>query len=97
MRERHWKQLMTATEKHFVMDANFNLGALLALELHLFTDAVSEIVDRAQKELIIEKALEKIDSTWSALNCEFSTYQESEVMQMSVDDMVIEALEADNL
>jgi len=97
MRDRHWKQLMTATEKHFVMDASFNLGALLALELHMFTDAVSEIVDRAQKELIIEKALEKIDATWSALNLEFTTYQESEVMQMGVDDMVIEALEADNL
>jgi dynein heavy chain len=79
MRERHWKQLMLATEKHFVMDSSFNLGALLALELHMFTDAVSEIVDRAQKELIIEKAIEKIDSTWCGivvrlmLSCNYNT------------------------
>ena len=30
MRERHWKQLMRATGKHFVMDEKFNLGDLLA-------------------------------------------------------------------
>jgi dynein heavy chain len=33
----------------------------------------------------------------SALNVDFSLYQDSEVMQVSVDDAVIEALEADNL
>ena len=97
MRDRHWKQLMEATEKQFVMDASFNLGALLALELHTCADAVSEIVDRAQKELTIEKALEKIDTTWGALNLEFSNYQESEVKQMAVDELVVETLEADNL
>jgi dynein heavy chain len=79
------------------MDASFNLGALLALELHTCADAVSEIVDRAQKELTIEKALEKIDTTWGALNLEFSNYQESEVKQMAVDELVVETLEADNL
>ncbi|KAK3254170.1 Dynein beta chain, flagellar outer arm [Cymbomonas tetramitiformis] len=97
MRDRHWKQLMAATGKHFVMDANFNLGALLALELHTYADAVSEIVDRAQKELIIEKAIAKIDDTWSGLNLTFVPYQESEVQQMCTDDLIIEALETDNL
>lgn len=46
MRDRHWKMLMGATGKHFVMDARFCLGDLLALELHNFVDACSEIVDR---------------------------------------------------
>lgn len=31
------------------MDDKFSLGDLLALELHNFVDACSEIVDRAQK------------------------------------------------
>jgi hypothetical protein len=46
MRDRHWKMLMQATGKVFVMDARFALGDLLALELHNYVDACSEIVDR---------------------------------------------------
>lgn len=46
MRERHWKMLMQTTGKHFVMDDRFCLGDLLALELHNYVDACSEIVDR---------------------------------------------------
>jgi dynein heavy chain, axonemal len=64
-----------ATGKHFVMDAKFALGDLLSLELHNYVDACSEIVDRAQKELIIEKALRKIEETWAALRLTFSPYQ----------------------
>ena len=46
MRDRHWKMLMQATNKSFVMDSRFCLGDLLALELHNFVDVCSEIVDR---------------------------------------------------
>lgn len=75
MRERHWKLLMQTTGKHFVMDDKFCLGDLLALELHNYVDACSEIVDRAQKELNIEKQLKKIEDTWAGLSLAFSTYQ----------------------
>ncbi len=57
------------------MDDKFNLGDLLKLELHNYVDACSEIVDRAQKELVIEKSLRKIEDTWGALNLTFSPYQ----------------------
>ncbi|PNW78281.1 hypothetical protein CHLRE_09g403800v5 [Chlamydomonas reinhardtii] len=97
MRERHWKLLMQTTGKHFVMDDKFCLGDLLALELHNYVDACSEIVDRAQKELNIEKQLKKIEDTWAGLSLAFSTYQDSDVMALLVDDAVNEALEADNL
>lgn len=66
---------LQATGKHFVMDGKFALGDLLGLELHNYVDACSEIVDRAQKELIIEKALKKIEETWAALGLTFSPYQ----------------------
>ena len=46
MRERHWKQLMNITRVHFEMDAAFALSDLLALQLHVFADDVSEVVDR---------------------------------------------------
>ena len=66
---------MQATGKWFVMDAKFCLGDLLKLELHNFVDACSEIVDRAQKELIIEKALARIEDAWSRFTLSFSQYQ----------------------
>lgn len=88
---------LQATGKNFIMDSKFNLGNLLELGLHNYVDACSEIVDRAQKELIIEKALKKIDETWSALSLTFSPYQDTDNVQMTVEDTITEALETDNL
>lgn len=84
MRERHWKMLMQATGQTFVMDNNFCLGDLLALGLHQHVDACSEIVDRAQKELAIEKQIKKICDTWSGLTLSFAPYQDGDVMQVQV-------------
>lgn len=88
---------LQATGKNFIMDSKFNLGNLLELGLHNYVDACSEIVDRAQKELIIEKALKKIDETWSSLSLTFSPYQDTDNVQMTVEDSITEALETDNL
>lgn len=57
------------------MDAKFALGNLLKVELHNFVDACSEIVDRAQKELIIEKALARIEDSWATFRLTFAPYQ----------------------
>ena len=89
--------ILQATGKNFIMDSKFNLGNLLELGLHNYVDACSEIVDRAQKELIIEKALTKIDETWSSLSLTFSPYQDTDNVQMTVEDSITEALETDNL
>ena len=48
---------MQATAKRFVMDSNFKLGDLLKLRLDTCVDACTEIVDRAQKELLVEKVM----------------------------------------
>ena len=74
MRERHWKQLMKATNKHFVLDEHFSLGNMLALSLHECVDVVSETVERAQKELVIEKALTKIEDTWISVQVSFAPF-----------------------
>ena len=97
MRDRHWQQLMKATGKTFVKDDKFSLGDLLNLELHNYVDACSEIVDRAQKELTIEKALNKIEEVWAGLDLSFSQYQDTDVSQVAADDAITEALENDNL
>lgn len=75
---------MQATGKTFVMDATFSLGDLLRVGLHQAVDACSEIIDRAQKELIIEKALKKIEDTWGALTLSFTPYQASALLGVAV-------------
>eukprot|EP00798_Chlamydomonas_sp_ICE-L_P004667 gene4667-14864_t len=97
MRERHWKLLMQTTGKQFVMDDKFCLGDLLALELHNYVDACSEIVDRAQKELNIEKQIKKIEDTWAGLILAFGVYQDTDISAIQIDDAITEALENDNL
>ncbi|KAF6251999.1 flagellar outer dynein arm heavy chain beta [Scenedesmus sp. NREL 46B-D3] len=97
MRDRHWKMLMQTTGKHFTMDEKFCLGDLLALELHNYVDACSEIVDRAQKELNIEKQIKKIEDTWAVLALMFTPLADSDIMCLQVEDAITEALENDNL
>ena len=41
IRDRHWEQLMQATQVKFVMSEETNLADLLALNLHNFEDEVS--------------------------------------------------------
>jgi dynein heavy chain len=97
MRARHWKLLMKVTEKEFTMDEKFSLSDLLALGLHEFVDDVQEIVDRACKELLIEKALKKVEDVWVGLNLTFSHYEEADTHLMAVGEEVIEALEENSL
>ena len=63
------------------MGDNFNLGDLLKLELHNAVEECREIVDRAQKELVIEKSLRKIEDTWAGLKLSFSPYQVDTAVQ----------------
>ena len=64
-----------ATGKQFTMDESFSLGDLARLGLHQYVEACSEIVDRAEKELIIENALRKIEDAWGGLALSFTPYQ----------------------
>ena len=43
------------------------------------------------------QALHKIEETWRSMDFTFSMYQDTDISQMSVDDVVIESLESDNL
>jgi hypothetical protein len=44
----------------------------------------SEIVDRAQKELNIEKQIKKIEDTWSVLALVFTPLPDSDITALSV-------------
>jgi dynein heavy chain len=94
MRERHWKQLMRTCGVSFVMDDNFTFGGMLDLQLHKFEDDVMEIVDKAQKELTIEKQLSKISDTWKVQNLTFEPMADNpEMFLLKVEETVMECLE----
>lgn len=57
------------------MGNDFCLGDLLAMELHRHAESCANIVDRAHKELIIERQLAKIEATWASLKLTFTPSQ----------------------
>ncbi|KAG9396803.1 Dynein heavy chain and region D6 of dynein motor [Carpediemonas membranifera] len=93
MRDRHWKQLMRVTRKDFTITAKFSLADLLALQLHQFGDEVGDIVDRASKELSMEKTLATLDETWTSMELTFGTYKDGTTPLLQVDEAQIETLE----
>jgi len=91
MRDRHWNQLMRACGVQFTMDDKFTFGGMLDLELHRFEDDVLEIVDRAQKELTIEKQLAKLTETWKVQNLSFPPDPDNaDLFLLAVDETVME-------
>lgn len=50
----------------------------------LWSSACSEIVDRAQKELNIEKQIKKIEDTWAVLALVFTPLADSDIMSLQV-------------
>jgi dynein heavy chain len=49
-------------------------------------------VDRAQKELNIEKQIKKIEDTWAALAILFTPYQESDIMSLQVSSFDVDMI-----
>ena len=93
MRDRHWSQLMDKTGVKLVIDANFKLDDLLALELHKYEDDVSEIVDRAQKEAKMEKSLATLKETWAKVEYVFTQYKDTSVHTIRMSEEDFEVLE----
>ena len=63
IRERHWDQLVVATKVKFTMDVDTTFADLLSLNLHNFEDDVQNIVDKACKEMAMEKMLRDLEVT----------------------------------
>ncbi|KAM7420609.1 hypothetical protein PAMA_015032 [Pampus argenteus] len=55
IRERHWVQLIRITQMDFTVTDSTTLEVLLSLQLHFFEEEVCNIVDKAVKEMAIEK------------------------------------------
>uniref|UniRef100_A0A8C4HI55 Dynein, axonemal, heavy polypeptide 9 like n=1 Tax=Dicentrarchus labrax TaxID=13489 RepID=A0A8C4HI55_DICLA len=89
VRERHWQQLMNTTRVRFVMGEGTTLGDLLELQLHRVEDEVKNIVDKAVKEM----AIEKITQTWSVMLLSYETHTSTGTPLLKADENLIETLE----
>ncbi|XP_066917361.1 dynein beta chain, ciliary-like [Clytia hemisphaerica] len=93
IRERHWDQLMQATKVTFIMDEDTKLADLLALNLHNFEDEVRGIVDKATKELSMEKVLAELNGTWSVMEVEYEPHYRTGISLLKTSEELIETLE----
>lgn len=93
IRERHWQQLMQATQVKFIMDEDTCLADLLALNLHDYEDEVRGIVDKATKELGMEKILGELDVTWSSMEFEYEKHHRTQISLLKSSEELIETLE----
>ncbi|XP_016077900.1 PREDICTED: dynein heavy chain 9, axonemal [Miniopterus natalensis] len=93
IRERHWKQLMQATGVGFTMGEGTTLAHLLQLQLHRFEDEVRGIVDRAVKEMGMEKTLNELQITWASMEFQYEPHPRASVPLLRSDEDLIEVLE----
>uniref|UniRef100_A0A4W6G5D9 Dynein axonemal heavy chain 17 n=1 Tax=Lates calcarifer TaxID=8187 RepID=A0A4W6G5D9_LATCA len=92
IRARHWHQLMAATGVRFTMDQT-TLADLLQLNLHCFEDEVRGIVDKAVKEMGMEKVLSELNSTWTGMQFQYEPHHRTQVPLLRTDEELIETLE----
>ncbi|XP_067164604.1 dynein axonemal heavy chain 9 [Apteryx mantelli] len=93
IRERHWNQLMQTTGVKFVMDSDTTLADLLKLNLHNFEDEVRGIVDKAVKEMSMEKVLKELKTTWSSMDFQYEPHPRTNIPLLKSDEELIETLE----
>ena len=77
----------------FVMDESTTLADLLSLNLHEFEDEVRGIVDKAVKEMSMEKVLKELDSTWSTMEFEHDKHPRTGITMLKTSEELIETLE----
>ena len=75
------------------MSSETNLADLLALNLHSFEDEVRNIVDKASKELSMEKTLGELNQTWSVMEFEYEDHGRTSTPLLKSSEELIETLE----
>ncbi|NXB13890.1 DYH9 protein, partial [Rhagologus leucostigma] len=93
IRERHWNQLMQVTGVRFVMDSDTTLADLLKLNLHQFEGEVHGIVDKAVREMSMEKVLKELRMTWSSREFQYEPHPRTDIPLLRSDEELIETLE----
>lgn len=76
-----------------MMDESTTLADLLSLNLHNFEDEVRGIVDKAVKEMSMEKVLKELDVTWAAMEFEHEHHPRTKITMLKTSEELIETLE----
>eukprot|EP01035_Chromulina_nebulosa_P018310 gene18310-23996_t len=100
MRERHWNTLQVVTKKNFTppySNPSMELGDILALNLHEYSNDVEEICDQASKELKIENTLLQLNERWEKIEWVMETYKDTDIPLLKLAEEDFESLEADQL
>ena len=92
IRDRHWEQLVQATRVQFVMSDETNLADLLSLNLHNFEDEVHNIVDKACKEMAMERMLKELEVIWSAMEFQNEKHARTGYLLLRTSEELIETL-----
>ena len=77
-------------------DPSFTLESLINLGLHDHAEEVYNVVEKAQRELTIERSLTKIIDTWDKLLLTYEMNAKYDIPLLAPVDAIIEQLEADN-
>ncbi|KAM9852522.1 dynein axonemal heavy chain 11 [Aulostomus maculatus] len=93
IRERHWVQLIKMTQMDFTVTDRTTVEDLLALQLHLFEEEVRYIVDKAVKEMAIEKVITEISQIWASMDLSYEDHYQTSVPLLKCDEELIETLE----
>lgn len=81
------------SQVEFVMNSETTLADLLAMNLHECEDEVKNIVDKAVKEMSMEKMLRELGTTWSAMEFEQEEHARTGVVLLRASEQLIETLE----
>ncbi|CAL1535637.1 unnamed protein product, partial [Lymnaea stagnalis] len=93
IRDRHWDELMSATQVTFAMDKDTTMYDLLKLNLHQFEEDVHGIVDKAVKETSMEKTLREFGVTWANMAFIHTEHPRTKTTLLTAEEEVIETLE----
>jgi dynein heavy chain len=93
IRDRHWQQLVIATRVNFIMSEETTLANLLELNLHNFEDDVHNIVDKAIKEMAMERMLKELEVIWSAMEFLHENHARTGYNLLRTSEELIETLE----
>lgn len=75
------------------MDEGTTLSDLLALNLHECEDEVKNIVDKAVKEMSMEKILRELNTTWSTMEFQQEEHTRTGCTLLRASEELIETLE----
>lgn len=93
IRDRHWQQLVQATKVRFMMTDETSFADLLSLNLHNHEDEVQNIVDKACKEMAMERMIKDLKTTWKNMEFEHEGHKRTGWKLLRASEDMIETLE----